>query len=115
MRGIRVRLIGVTASNLGGRAQLALFDEAAGDDRRRRVVDAADRLRRRFGERVVTRARLLGTGIPAPFERDMGTATERRGEHAADLDRDGRRTRAVVERRDSLGDTDIDDIPLDDG
>jgi DNA polymerase-4 len=112
--GIRVRLLGVTASNLAVREQLALFSDATGDDRRRRVVDAADRLRRRFGERVVTRARLLGTGLPAPFERDMGTAAERRGQHAADLGRGGRRHDAAPARRDSLGDTETDEIPSDD-
>ena len=46
----------------------------AEDERRRRVVEAADELRERFGTRAVTRARLLRTGIPAPFERDLGTA-----------------------------------------
>ncbi len=112
--GIRVRLLGITASNLGAREQLALFGDGAGDDRTRRVVDAADRLRRRFGERAVTRARLLPTGLPAPFERDMGTAAEHRGEHAADLPRDPRRAAAVPDRRDSLGDTDVDEIPPDD-
>ena len=56
-----------------------------GGRRKRRAVEAADELRRRFGERAVTRARLLGTGLPAPFERDHGTAVERRGRHAADL------------------------------
>ena len=39
-------------------------------------------MRERFGTRAITRARLLRTGIPAPFERDLGTAVERRGEHA---------------------------------
>jgi DNA polymerase-4 len=112
--GIRVRLLGVTALNFGAKEQLSLFDSGSGDDRTRRVVDAADRLRRRFGERAVTRARLLRTGLPAPFERDMGTAAERRGEHAADLPRDGRRTASVPDRRDSLGDTDVDEIPPDD-
>ncbi|MFL5778593.1 MAG: DNA polymerase IV [Chloroflexota bacterium] len=82
-RGMRVRLLGVTVSHLGEREQLALF--AADDPRRRRATEAADRLRKRYGERAVTRARLLGTGLPAPFERDMGTATERRGDHAADV------------------------------
>jgi hypothetical protein len=44
----------------------------------------------------------------------MGTAAERRGEHAADLARDQRRRPAVPEARDSLDDTDVDDIPSDD-
>jgi DNA polymerase-4 len=111
VRGIRVRLLGVTASNLGAPDQLPLF--AASDDRQRRVVEAADRLRRRFGERAVTRARLLGTGLPAPFERDMGTDVERRGVHAADAEAPVPRRR-VVEGRDSLGDTGDGDLPPDD-
>ena len=81
VRGLRIRLLGVSASHLGEREQLSLF--ASDDPRRRRAIEAADRLRRRFGERAVTRARLLGTGLPAPFERDPRTALERRGVHAA--------------------------------
>jgi DNA polymerase-4 len=77
IRGIHVRLIGVTASNLRDREQMALFEED--DVRRRRVVEAADAIRRRYGERAVTRARLVGAGLPAPFERDPMTAPERRG------------------------------------
>jgi DNA polymerase IV len=83
VRAIRVRLLGVTASNLGERVQLQLFSgegEATGDAARgRRVVEAEDAIRRRFGERAVTRARLLGTGLPAPFEHDPMTAPEHRG------------------------------------
>jgi DNA polymerase IV len=78
VRGKRIRLVGVTASGLGERDQLALFD-GLDEDRRRRAVKAADELRHRFGTRAVTRARLIRTGIPAPFERDLGTAVERRG------------------------------------
>jgi DNA polymerase IV len=77
-RGKRIRLVGVTASGLGERDQLGLFDGIS-DERQRRVVVAADELRHRFGTRAVTRARLVRTGIPAPFERDLGTAVERRG------------------------------------
>jgi DNA polymerase-4 len=40
VRGIRVRLLGVTASNLGEREQLALFE--ATEPRKRRAVEAAD-------------------------------------------------------------------------
>ncbi|HEU4672301.1 MAG TPA: DNA polymerase IV [Candidatus Limnocylindrales bacterium] len=76
LRGIRVRLVGVTASNFDVSPQLSLF--AADDDRRRRVVEAADAIRRRFGSRAVTRARLLRGGLPTPFERDPLTAPERR-------------------------------------
>ena len=78
IRGRRIRLVGITTSNFGGLDQMELFDAAA-DDHRRRAVRAADELRHRFGTRVVTRARLIRTGIPAPFERDLGTAVERRG------------------------------------
>jgi DNA polymerase IV len=114
VRGIRVRLLGVTASNLGSPDQLPLFGD--GDDRVRRTVEAADELRRRFGERAVTRARLVGTGLPAPFERDMGSAVERRGVHAADAvpPRRRRSTAEEDERRDSQGDTELYEIPPDD-
>ncbi len=72
VRGLRIRLLGVGASGLGERDQLALF--ADDDPRRRRVVEAADDVRHRFGERAITRARLVGSRLPAPFERDPMTA-----------------------------------------
>jgi DNA polymerase-4 len=100
MKGKKIRLLGVTASGFGEREQLGLFE--AGDDRQRRVVRAADEVRERFGTRAITRARLLRTGIPAPFERDLGTAVERRGEHAEDLDGGVARRR---KRRDTQPDT----------
>jgi DNA polymerase-4 len=78
LRGKRIRLVGVTATGLGERNQLGLFDGVA-DDRRRRAVEATDELRHRFGTRAVTRARLIRSGLPAPFERDLGTPIERRG------------------------------------
>jgi DNA polymerase-4 len=68
VRGLRIRLLGVAASGLGEREQLALF--GADDPRRRRVVEAADAVRHRFGERSITRARLIGKRLPTPFERD---------------------------------------------
>ncbi|HET9851141.1 MAG TPA: DNA polymerase IV [Candidatus Limnocylindrales bacterium] len=89
MRGKRIRLLGVAASGFGAREQLGLFEVE--DARRRRAIEAADELRERFGTRAVTRARLLRTGIPAPFERDFGTAVERRGDHAEDVERTGRK------------------------
>ena len=48
VRGMRVRLLGVSASNLGEREQLGLF--ADDDPRRRAAIEAADALRRRYGE-----------------------------------------------------------------
>jgi DNA polymerase-4 len=82
-RGKRIRLVGVTASGLQHGSQLSLFEATA--ERRHRLAEASDTLRRRYGHRAVTRARLLDTGLPAPFERDHGAAVERRGAHAADL------------------------------
>jgi DNA polymerase-4 len=108
MRGKRIRLLGVATSGFGVREQLGLFE--AGEDRRRRVVEAADEVRERFGTRAITRARLLRTGIPAPFERDLGTAVERRGEHAADEDGGAGRRR---KRRDSQADTPAPEDPFD--
>jgi len=109
VRGIRVRLLGVTASNLGEREQLAMFESV--EPRRRRAVEAADQLRRRYGERAVTRARLLGTGLPAPFERDPRNPLDRR---ARGVPVDPVDAEESSPARDSLGDADLDQIPLDD-
>jgi DNA polymerase-4 len=72
VRGIRVRLLGVTALHLGEREQLGLFEDApgAGSERQRRATEAGDAIRRRYGPGAVTRARLLGADLPGPFERD---------------------------------------------
>jgi DNA polymerase-4 len=96
VRGLRIRLLGVTASGLGEREQLSLF--AADDPRRRKVTEAADAVRHRFGERAITRARLVGSRLPAPFERDPMTPVDPRsldaddpadaGDAVADEDRD---------------------------
>jgi hypothetical protein len=48
------------------------------DAKQRRVVDATDAVRRRFGDGAVTRASLLHRGLPAPFERDPASAVEGR-------------------------------------
>jgi DNA polymerase IV len=82
-RGKRIRLVGVTASGLQHGSQLGLFEATA--ERRHRLAEASDTLRRRYGHSAVTRARLLDSGLPAPFERDPGTPVERRGAHAADV------------------------------
>jgi DNA polymerase IV len=68
VHGMRVRLLGVAASGLSDRQQLALFAED--DERRRRALAAADKIRGRFGPRAIRRARLLGGEVGAPFERD---------------------------------------------
>jgi DNA polymerase IV len=105
-RGKRIRLIGVATSGFGDRQQLGLFE--AVDPRQRRATEAADELRRRFGPRAVTRARLLKTGLPAPFERDFGTAAERRGDHAADIERSGRKRRPAEPEPARQEDPDVD-------
>jgi DNA polymerase IV len=109
VRGIRVRLLGVTASNLGEREQLALF--GVDDPRRRKAIEAADAVRRRYGSRAVTRGRLVGSGLPQPFERDPRNPLDRRARgvpiDAVDDDPDARTG------RDRLADIDVDDIPPD--
>jgi DNA polymerase-4 len=81
VRGLRIRLLGVGASGLGEPDQLALF--ADDDPRHRRVVEAADAVRHRFGQRAITRARLVGSRLPAPFERDPMTSVEARSARPA--------------------------------
>jgi DNA polymerase IV len=76
VRGIRVRLLGVAATQLTEPQQLSLFGD--GDERQRRAVEAADRIRERFGARAITRARLLRSGVAEPFERDFRDAPEAR-------------------------------------
>ena len=112
VRGIRVRLLGVTASHLEMPDQMELFE--ADDVRRRRAVEAADDIRRRFGERAVTRARLIGASLPTPFERDPGTAAEQRGRHAADVVGEGTRSPRGPSRRDTQADKPVREDLLDD-
>ena len=56
VEGRGVRLIGLTAISLTDTQQLTLFDGGARSDRLTRSIDA---LRDRFGDRAITRARLL--------------------------------------------------------
>ncbi len=69
-------------------------------------------MRRRYGSRAVTRGRLVGSALPAPFERDPRNPLDRRARgmpvEAGDDDPEARAG------SDSLGDTDLDDIPPDD-
>ena len=81
MRGKKIRLLGVTASGLGETDQLSLF--GSDDPRRRRVVEAEDLVRHRYGDRAITRARLVRSRLPAPFERDPMTPVDMRT-HAQD-------------------------------
>jgi hypothetical protein len=70
-----VRLLGVAATHLTDRQQLSLF---AGDDRQERATRATDEIRRRFGSKAITRARLLEGSVAEPFERDHMHAPEAR-------------------------------------
>ena len=76
VRGKRIRLLGVAATGLGAPEQISMFDVV--DSKQRRVVEAADAVRRRFGDRAVTRASLLDRRRPSPFERDPASAVEGR-------------------------------------
>ncbi len=76
IKGIRVRLLGISASQLVVGEQMSLLEGAA--TRRQRAIEAADRIRERFGPRSITRARLLGSNVAQPFERDPNTAPEAR-------------------------------------
>jgi DNA polymerase-4 len=109
MRGKRIRLLGVAASAFGAREQLGLFEIE--DARRRKAVEAADELRERFGTRAVTRARLLRTGVPAPFERDFGSSVEHRGDLAEDVERTGKKRPKGSDRQ---GDTPTPEDAFDD-
>jgi DNA polymerase-4 len=102
VRGLRIRLLGVTASGLGEREQLALF--GADDPRRRRVTEAADLVRHRFGERAITRARLVGSRLPTPFERDPMTPVDPRSLDAA--------TDEGTDQRPGSGDDDRDSVDV---
>jgi DNA polymerase-4 len=68
VRGRRIRLLGVGAHGLGEPAQMGLF--AVDDPRRRRVAEAQDVIRRKYGTRALTRARLLGDPLAEPGGRD---------------------------------------------
>jgi nucleotidyltransferase/DNA polymerase involved in DNA repair len=64
-KGVRVRLIGVSASNLqanstGGGAQLDLFGQTSkAKHKEQKLAQAVDDISRRFGERAITRAALI--------------------------------------------------------
>ena len=66
----------MAATGLGQPEQTSMFEIV--DEKQRRVVDATDAVRRRFGDRAVTRASLLHRPMPSPFERDPASAVEGR-------------------------------------
>ena len=121
LHGQRIRLVGVTASNFRDREQLALFGDE--DPRRHQTAEAFDRIRRKYGERSITRGTLVRAGVPAPFERDPMSAAEVRPDLAGDASRRPRRGAGdatattlddgsdddldPADDRDSLGDTDV--------
>jgi DNA polymerase-4 len=74
LRGIRVRLLGVAASHLGDGEQISMFSVV--DERQRRVTEAADAIRKRYGAKAIRRARLLDSGVAEPFERDPMSAPD---------------------------------------
>jgi DNA polymerase IV len=76
VRGKRIRLLGVAATQLGQPEQTTMFELV--NEKQRRVVDATDAVRRRFGDRAVTRGSLLHRPMPSPFERDPASAVEGR-------------------------------------
>jgi DNA polymerase IV len=76
VRGKKIRLLGVAATGLGAPEQTTMFELV--DSKQRRVVNATDAVRKRFGDRAVTRASLLHGGLPSPFERDPASAVEGR-------------------------------------
>jgi DNA polymerase-4 len=57
-QGEPYRLIGVSASDFTNGEQLSLFDVAR-SERDRAVTSAADKMREKYGDDVITRARLL--------------------------------------------------------
>ena len=77
VRGIRVRLLGRHGVE-PRRARAARRCSPTDDPRQRAAIEAADALRRRYGERAVTRGRLVGARLPAPFERDPRNPLDRR-------------------------------------
>ena len=80
LHGQRIRLVGVTASNFRDRDQLGLFEAAAGPDepRRHQAAAAMDTIRRKYGEKAVTRGRLVRANVAGVFERDPNSAVEGR-------------------------------------
>jgi len=105
LHGQKIRLVGVTASNFRDREQLGMF-EAKDDPKRHAAAEALDKIRNKYGSRAVTRARLVRSHVPEPFERDPMKAV-----HVSDHDPDAARRSAD---RDSEPVTDLDEDPYTD-
>ena len=110
MHGQRIRLVGVTASKFRDREQRGMF-EAAEDPKRHQAAAAMDTIRRKYGERMVTRGRLVRANVPTVFERDPNSAVEGRlGVPEAPT---GRRRRDEGVRPEPADDDGIDPLPAD--
>ncbi len=107
LRGKKIRLVGVGVHGLEEPAQLNLF--AGDDDRRRRATEATDALRHRYGERVVTRARLLDTPLRAAGRDPMQPLEPRRLGPAPRPARQAKGARSSP-ADDELGGVDPDDV-----
>ena len=62
-QGEPYRLIGISTSELGDSEQLSIFDRLR-SERERNLTGAADRLRNKYGEEIVARARLIDDTDP---------------------------------------------------
>ncbi|MFN8631639.1 MAG: hypothetical protein U0838_15385 [Chloroflexota bacterium] len=80
--------------------------EAPDDPKRHAAAEALDKIRSKYGSRAVTRARLVCSHVPEPFERDPMKAV-----HVADEDPDSRRIQRI---RDTEAVTDADEDPFTD-
>jgi len=81
VRGRGVRLIGLTAIHLTDAQQLTLFDAPERADRITRSIDA---VRERFGEKAITRARLIGHRDRRRFDFGERPAAPDDGDEALD-------------------------------
>ena len=105
LHGQKIRLVGVTASNFRDREQMGMF-EAKDDPKRHAAAEALDKIRNKYGNRAVTRARLVRSHVPEPFERDPMKAV-----HVEDQDPDASQRSAD---RDTEPVTDLDEDPYTD-
>jgi DNA polymerase-4 len=97
VRGRRIRLLGVGAHGLGEPSQLGMFSSE--DPRRRAAVEAQDAIRRKYGSRALTRARLVGEALAEPGGRDpMQPLARRKVGRGADAAGSGEQAHPVGRR-----------------